>query len=179
MKDAKGHGSDARGGGEGRVRGMPIAGHLYHTKTNDELHYIAKDASEAARAQRGMASEGKYLDQVNDASTVLGWRSRGGKDLSQSPAVDVAAQHGIGTSHLAPPTPIWNRPEGSSKNMVSNAALSGGATSTHNSQGHAWGSPEALKDFKVEHGGPRDHAAEQRGFNSMSRDIARLRRQGK
>ena len=84
MKDAKGHGSDARGGmsqdarrnagdaAHGKVRGMPIAGHPYHTKTNDELQYIAKDASEAAKAQRGMASEGKYLDQVNDAATVLG-----------------------------------------------------------------------------------------------------------
>ena len=115
MKDAKGHGSDARGGGmsqdarrnagnaaHGKVRGMPIPGHPFHTKTNDELQYIAKDANAAAKAQRGMASEGKYLDQVNDAATVLGWRSRGGKDLSQSPATDVAAQHGIGTSHLAP-----------------------------------------------------------------------------
>jgi hypothetical protein len=103
MKDAKGHGSDSRGGsgGGGKVRGMPIAGHPYHAKTNDELNYIAKDASAAAQAQRGMPSEGKYLDQVNDASTVLGWRSRGGKDLSQSPATDVAAQHGISTSHLA------------------------------------------------------------------------------
>jgi hypothetical protein len=104
MKDAKGHGSEARGGGGGgKVRGMPIPGHLYHAKTNDELNYIAKDASAAARAQRGMASEGKYLDQVNDASTVLGWRSRGGKDLSQSPATAVATQHGIDTSHLTPP----------------------------------------------------------------------------
>jgi hypothetical protein len=100
MKDAKGHGSEARGGGAGKVRGMPIAGHPYHTKTNDELRYIAKDASEAAKAQRGMASEGKYLDQVNDAATVLGWRERGGKDLSQSRATDVAAQHGIPTDHL-------------------------------------------------------------------------------
>ena len=108
MKDAKGHGSDARGGGEGKVRGMPIAGHPYHTKTNDELKYIAKDASEAARAQRGMASEGKYLDQVNDAATVLGWRSRGGRDLSQSRATDVAAQHGIETSHLAPGRTLTN-----------------------------------------------------------------------
>src|ERR1019366_3109954 len=99
MKDAKGHGSEPRGSGGA----MPIAGHPYHTKTNDELHYITKDASEAARAQRGMSSEGKYLDQVNDASTVLGYRARGGRDLSQSPATAVAAQHGIGTSHLNPP----------------------------------------------------------------------------
>ncbi len=94
-KDAKGHGSERRGGG------MPLQGHPYHQKTNDELRYIAKDASAAAIAGRGLSSEGKYLDQVNDASTVLGFRQRGGADLSQSPAVAVAAQHGIGTSHLA------------------------------------------------------------------------------
>ena len=80
---------------------MPLQGHPYHQKTNDELRYIAKDANAAAIAGRGLSSEGKYLDQVNDASTVLGFRQRGGADLSQSPAVAVAAQHGIGTSHLA------------------------------------------------------------------------------
>jgi hypothetical protein len=105
-KDAKGHGSEKGGGG------MPLQGHPFHTKTNDELRFIAKDANAAANATRGMSlydpnshfrqdTEGKYLDQVNDASTVLGYRARGGADLSQSPAVGVAAAHGIDTSHLA------------------------------------------------------------------------------
>ncbi len=96
MKDAKGHGSNPRGGGGAPA--MPIPGHPYHTKTNDELRYIAKDASEAAQNMRGVSpqAEGKYLDQVNDASTVLGYRARGGKDLSKGPAADVAAKHGIG-----------------------------------------------------------------------------------
>jgi hypothetical protein len=48
-----------------------------------------------------------------------------------------------------------------------------------NSQGNAWGSPAALSDFKTAHGGPRDHVAEQRGFNSGAREINRMRRQGK
>lgn len=89
MKDAKGHGSNKR----------PLSGHPYHAKTNDELRYIQRDASEAARASRGLSaynpnsgkredSEGKYLDQANDASTVLGYRARGGK--SDAPA-DVLA----------------------------------------------------------------------------------------
>jgi hypothetical protein len=34
-------------------------------------------------------------------------------------------------------------------------------------------------DFSAKYGSPRDHAAEQRGFNSGKREIARLRRQGK
>lgn len=61
---------------EGVSRQHPIEGHSYHSKTNDQLHFIIKDAGAAAKAQKGMSSEGKYLDQVNDASTVLGFRKR-------------------------------------------------------------------------------------------------------
>lgn len=54
----------------------PLKGHAYHSKTNDELRYIIKDAGEAARNMRGLdeKAEGKYIDQVLDASTILGWR---------------------------------------------------------------------------------------------------------
>jgi hypothetical protein len=48
-----------------------------------------------------------------------------------------------------------------------------------NSAGHAYGSPEAIKDFTDQYGKPRDHAAEQRSFNSGKREIARLQRKGK
>ena len=59
----------------------PIAGHPYHKKNDAELRYIIKDAGEAAKAMRGhdKKAEAKYLDQVNDASTVLNYRRRGGK----------------------------------------------------------------------------------------------------
>ena len=45
----------------------------YRTKTDEQLRYIMKDAGEAAKAMRGHSpkAEEKYLDQVNDASTVL------------------------------------------------------------------------------------------------------------
>ena len=108
MKDAKGHGSDPRGGGS-----MPLAGHPYHGKTNAELQFIQRDASAAAKNMQGMGNapaEGKYLDQVNDASTVLGFRQRGGPDLSQSPATGIAAQHGIDTLHLASDPVFRNSP---------------------------------------------------------------------
>jgi hypothetical protein len=63
---------------------MPLRGHPYHTKSDDELRYIMKDAGEAAEAMRGHSSraEGKYLDQKNDAATVLYYRSKGGKRLT-------------------------------------------------------------------------------------------------
>lgn len=45
----------------------------YRRKTDAELLFIIRDASEAAQNMRGWndAAEAKYLDQVNDASTVM------------------------------------------------------------------------------------------------------------
>jgi hypothetical protein len=54
----------------------PLHGHAYHGKTDAELLYIAKDAGEAAQAMRhhDAKAEAKYLDQLNDAYTVLAYR---------------------------------------------------------------------------------------------------------
>ncbi len=56
----------------------PLAGHPYHGKSDAELRYIIKDAREAADAMRGHndQAECKYLDQVNDACTVLNYRRK-------------------------------------------------------------------------------------------------------
>ena len=45
----------------------------YRLKTDAQLLYIARDAKEAAEAMRGVCqrAEAKYLDQVNDACTVM------------------------------------------------------------------------------------------------------------
>ena len=53
--------------------GIPLNGHSYHSKTNVELLYIVRDAGMAANAMRNLdyVAECKYLDQVNDACTVL------------------------------------------------------------------------------------------------------------
>ena len=60
---------------------IPLHGHPYHKKSEAELRYIRKDAGEAARAMKGHnpRAEAKYLDQINDAETVLHYRSKGGK----------------------------------------------------------------------------------------------------
>lgn len=95
MKDAKGHGSNGRGGPS-----KPIPNSPYHAKSDAELRYIIKDAGEAEQAARGMTAynpngsvrtdtSGKYSDQINDAASVLGYRDRGG--LSDHPN-DVAAR---------------------------------------------------------------------------------------
>lgn len=54
----------------------PIPDHDYHNLTSASLLYIIKDAGEAAQAMQGMnyEAECKYLDQVNDACTVLRYR---------------------------------------------------------------------------------------------------------
>lgn len=96
MKDFKGHGSNGRGR-------KPLPGHAYHKKTNEQLRYVIKDASEAARSTRGMTSynpssgkredtEGKYLDQVNDAATVLGYRDRTGAGPDNADAAAALGQ---------------------------------------------------------------------------------------
>lgn len=97
MKDALGHGSN------GRTGAKPIPNSPYHAKSSAELHYIIKDASEAEQASRGMTAynpngiqrsdtSGKYADQINDAASVLGYRSRGG--LSDHPT-DVASRAAV------------------------------------------------------------------------------------
>jgi len=53
----------------------------YWRKPDTHLHYILKDAAEAAENANGMGdhrAEAKYLDQINDAVTVLAWRRREG-----------------------------------------------------------------------------------------------------
>lgn len=61
-------------------KNCPIADHDYHFKTDAELYFIQKDAYEAAKNMRGISevAECKYLDQLNDASSVLYYRRQNG-----------------------------------------------------------------------------------------------------
>ena len=56
---------------------MILSGHRYHNMSDAELRYIVKDAGEAAVAMRGhnYQAECKYLDQANDAASILYFRS--------------------------------------------------------------------------------------------------------
>lgn len=64
-----------------RPKNCPIVDHRFHSLSDAELRYVAKDASEAAVNMRGVSeqAECKYLDQVNNVATVLHYRSKGGK----------------------------------------------------------------------------------------------------
>ena len=57
------------------ARRPQLQNEAYWDKSNAELLYIVKDAGLAAKANRDRpATEAKYLDQHNDACTVLAWR---------------------------------------------------------------------------------------------------------
>jgi hypothetical protein len=62
------------------ARGVPLRGHPYWTKSPEELRFIMKDAKDAADANRDgdPKVEGKYLDQMNDAATILYYRKNHG-----------------------------------------------------------------------------------------------------
>ena len=66
----------------------PLHGHPYHAKTDEMLRYIIKDAGEAAQCVRDISPvcEAKYLDQVNDACTVLHYR----KNMAAAKATKLA-----------------------------------------------------------------------------------------
>ena len=56
-----------------------LNGHPYHQYTNEMLKFVIKDAGEAAKCAKDLgnsASENKYLDQLNDASTILYYRQK-------------------------------------------------------------------------------------------------------
>lgn len=105
-KDALGHGSNGGNGtGKGRREYKPIPNHPYHQKSDTELRYIMKDASEAGKNAQGMGDErgsNKYADQVNDAATVLGYRTRAGVGPDNNDAAKALA--GGGAKSAAVPT---------------------------------------------------------------------------
>lgn len=82
----------------------PLPGHPYHQKSEAELRYIIKDASEAGKNAQDMGSMrgiNKYADQVNDAATVLAYRGRGGQQ--EGPA----HQSGVNSLGEIPPDSAW------------------------------------------------------------------------
>lgn len=53
--------------------------HPYHEKTDFELRFIVRDAGEAAKNMHEIGNEqaeNKYMDQLNDAATILYWRNQ-------------------------------------------------------------------------------------------------------
>jgi|SRR5262245_32430061 len=87
---------------------LPLPGHAFHHKSDDELSTIIKDASQAATAKRGAdaGSKRQYLKQVDDACIILNYRARGPLALS---AIIGPAQRTVRT-HAAKPSAPKNGP---------------------------------------------------------------------
>lgn len=93
---------------EARRKGgrMPLPGHPFHSKSDAELRYIQRDASEAGRNAQEMGDErgvNKYADQVNDAATILGYRQRSG---GQPEDGNAAAARALASGPKSAPAPV-------------------------------------------------------------------------
>jgi len=66
----------------------------YRTKTDAQLRHIMQDAGEAAKAMRGHSprAEEKYLDQINDAATILWERKQKASKRKINPAKKTVSQ---------------------------------------------------------------------------------------
>lgn len=56
-----------------------LNGHPYHQYTNEMLKFVIRDAGEAAKCAQSLGnidSENKYLDQLNNAATILYYRQK-------------------------------------------------------------------------------------------------------
>ena len=133
-KDAKGHGSDSKGG-----------------DIRQSFMNIYRNASRVGA-------------RVEDGAKTFLWNAVGGRDVG-----DDTAATALASGPKSDAVPLHD-------SMTSN--------STHNDQGHAWGSPEALKDFsdrynKGRASGFAKNRSEGKAFRSGAREISRLRKQGK
>lgn len=195
MKDAKGHGSEKRGGSfQDVARGhqlniarrtvkMPagIAGVMGGMSQSEAHAFIQQHGS---AADKKMAAE---YAQIPDHLAAAALAQGGAKSapVPVHPGASGRSDFNVTSNH-----PVTRGPEGSfvvhtTPGAESPAAVSktiqrvGNAFDASIKFGRQWGSPEAIKDFTDKYGGPRDHAAEQRGFNRGMREINRLKRQGK
>ena len=170
MKDAKGHGSDERGGTKPSAKGMRLV------KT-----YIL-----------GPHSAKVYKNPEWGENVVQTFRNGAYQSKNDYHTDDLSDAHATAQSQLS----RWASQDATSRPVGSGSAaseLASGAKSatipthdsmTHNDQGHAWGSPEALADFKAAYGrgkaaGNAKNRDEGKAFRSAQREINGLRKRGK
>jgi hypothetical protein len=113
-KDAKGHGSDSRGGsypnidknlrGPGKHSGYSAAGDVWHIQKSNgpksDWYTGVRQSNGDVISGKGLGAISQRLQADSDAWT---------KQALSSPAVGVAAQHGIDTSHLSGRQDMWGR----------------------------------------------------------------------
>jgi len=170
MKDAKGHGSDGRGGGSNYARQAPTKNgraRMYGSSMADRIK-VAQD-QQNIKEGRAAGSPGNPLGDAGTADSVRRsfqslYGNTGGSMASRAagspgnPLGDAGTADSVRRSFQS----LYGNTGGSmaSRDRGAASALASGpksapvpvhdsmtSNSTHNDQGHAWGSPEALKDF--------------------------------
>lgn len=171
-KDAKGHGSDTRGSNYARQAPTKNGrARMYGTSMADRIK-IAQD-QQNIKEGRSAGSPGNPLGQTK------GWGQYGSGDTeSKYHSLDGRKDALVRTEPMSGGY-LWQH--GSqygyansvhdAKATVESRVADEARANTHNSQGHAWGSPEALKDFSAKYNPP--------GFKSGAREINNLRKRGK
>jgi len=157
-KDAKGHGSEKRGTSMADDR---------RANPNDP---VAKSFGIAAKFG---ANSSQLSDHLKEMARVQLNDMQAAKSIAEgNPKSDAPPVHpAMGRSEFA------SQPRSSVGPALRNAGAEGQRQARADI--HAKLLAESLADFRSKYGPPRDHAAEQRGFNSGRREINRLKRQGK
>lgn len=157
-KDALGHGSEGRGGS----------------------NYARQAPTKNGRARMYGSTMADRIKIAQDQQNIKEGRSAGspGSPLGTGPS----------------PKDVLAMRDGETANRVAAAELSSGGSKsaaapvhdsmTHNDQGHAWGSPEALQDFKTAYArgraqGMAKNRAEGKSFRSGKSEINSFRKRGK
>lgn len=198
MKDAKGHGSNGRGyarqaptkNGRARMYGMSMADRIKVAQDQQNI----KEGRSAGSPGNPLGRTDQEISDWNRRA-ISGLEGRTGKAVSNNSLLggmkaklsdDIAAGRMLASGPKSVPAPIHDSMDAGPTHDRAYAGAgpapahwSDADRAKYNDQGHEWGSPEAGKDFTAKYGSPRDHAAEQRGFNRGQREINRLRKQGK
>lgn len=170
MKDAKGHGSNPRGGSSGS---NPFDYHQ-HRIAVDTLKMpdaIAGVMGPPSKAEAEATLRNKFGYGDSDIAALKGgaYPADIGKTVVGDKIVTdhqaAASLAGGGSKSAA--VPVHSGASGRSDRQAQIARTFGQKTA------------DDIKAFTDKYGGPRDHAAEARGFASGKREINRLKRQGK
>ena len=79
-----------------RLKIKVLPGHPFHDKSDAELLYLYHDARDAAHAMRDhdARAEAKYLDQVNDACTIMHARAEARRAIAVNKAIAASNRSG-------------------------------------------------------------------------------------
>ena len=136
---------------------------------------MAKDAKgHGSEAGRGLANG--VTNYINHGQAAVAARRgpipREVLAMRDNETANRVAAAALASGPKSAPVPVHD-------SMMGSAVHGGPGLAQQAIEDHKVSIRDSRAKFASQFGGPRDHAAEQRGFNSGKREINRLRRQGK